>query len=259
MSYKLDLKCPRDWESLIPNSPFNQILLECWYWVAAKHLPNGVHEACVLYDDESCSFLSEPLDAEDMMFPVDVTSLNENSNLHKENIRAEYKELTDRFVDLSIQRKLDRPKHYAPPDSTEDEMLEISIRKKGDGILIPQLTEEVQRLIMWKVMSEMFVDAREELERSTGLSDEADFWEIWGKLAGHHHVKLYVDLIDKVGTSSGEWVSWLCFDFSYNGKTVHCYPVPDSYIAPTDLTACFDELQGLFNSFKCGTQVEWTI
>jgi hypothetical protein len=118
--------------------------------------------------------------------------------------RDKYRKLTRRFFEMRVADERVRKKHYT---SKNDERNAIVSRTRGgnkkDGSLFyPEVTPEMLLRVIW------------------------DLLEVrWRDLLNTTHVRLWVDVMERIGASAGTETKLVCFDLEFSTPLAHAFPV----------------------------------
>lgn len=145
------LKCPFQWDEVCPIEELCYWLNYAWYKTVVSHKVVDEH----LYF--SCDWMPCEEEFELMELSADERrSLAINIDTWRERARDSYQRKFRALHELRVARPSDYPKHYSPPDCSDEGVAELSVRR-GEGILYPCITVDRQREYMWSALLELWI------------------------------------------------------------------------------------------------------
>ena len=141
--------------------------------------------------------------------------------------RDEYRKLTRRFFEMRVADWRVRKKHYTSKKDARNAIVSRTrgSKKKEGSLFYPEVTPEMLLRVIW------------------------DLLEVrWRDLLDTTHVRLWVDVMERVGASAGTETKLVCFDLEFSTPLAHAFPVlkPDKTTTDdADPWLYCDVLQGM--------------
>lgn len=171
-------------------------MLDFWEEIAEKH-------GFPLYTEDFDALIDRTGD----VGPNDVRELTKQHDETAEVIdaaREEYRSLTRRFFMMRVATEGEWGKHYTSKgDDRKTIIKRTSAAKKEDGSLFyPEVTPKMLLRVLWDMLEDR-----------------------WRELLGTNHVRLWVDVMERIGASAGQETELVCFDIDLSTPLAHAFPV----------------------------------
>lgn len=147
----------------------------------------------------------------------------------------EFHKLTGWVQSLRLVPSGQRAKHWPPTIiKTEEELVEYSALKTGEGWLNVNINEQYLRDTCLAGLAHYFYDALADTIPAYFLSAHShEHLALWVKLFGNSNFRLGIRHPVKIGAAQGLMVNNMVYDISIAGSEFHCFPVqefPDGMI-----------------------------
>jgi hypothetical protein len=202
------LKCPFDWNEVMPNLSVPNLLNQYWSEFVRDYQVAGEGE--YIYDDLFCNGIDLEIELHREVLDSDIINIES----WIERARDEYKECTRRFFDLKVADREIYPKHLVNKIATRPEIIEAS--RSGRSFFYSEISNEDLWDLVWN--SIVCHCQRECDENCTGP---------WRKFLEVTEMKLYVECEHPIGASGGRETSVVRLIFDSSTPLVHAHPITE--------------------------------
>lgn len=258
------LSCPIDWTTEPSMNPIVSRLHEKWFHTVGDFLPGAQNDLRYLRGDDGAYLGIPGNESFDWLELADTSALTpaslddakriaSSAFCVRDRYRHKYASDCSRLLAVRAQTCEERAKHYALSAKTSKDLVNLSLKKKDIGLMLPNLTPRVQEYAFWLAVADLFERKLWELEDS----DSDDSYEAYRKrfdtawqdhLGNPKSFRISLDAMTTVGYQNGLEARWLIFDVSLHAKQFHCYPAVEPIQELPE--AAVDDLQGLAEFFE---------
>ena len=214
------IACPVNWAAICLDDDFATWLRYMWFKVIQQHKIDS--EQLLLSSDDwrpDEVFILDIYDDSAIVWPI------EQVESWIGPARREYEQRCGRFRRLVVASRKVYPKHLPPPDFTDAQVAQESIRT-GDSQLYPRISEDLQRRFLWTALSKIWMERVEQYRDDRDLlvdsSRVVEQFDITFPLAT---TRTPVETDNPVGCVLGQPSRFLVVEVNFSTPLAHIYPI----------------------------------